>query len=268
MLLSDGSQLLLDARSQVNLDFTPAYRQVRLLDGAVTVSVAPDARRPFLVRPPRAPCARSAPVTWCVNRPSAPWWWCMSTKSRSRPCPAPMAPCGRHRRASTPAHGHAARRTDGRSRLGGWLDRRARPAAGRGDRGAAPLPQRLAAHLHGCAGGLPVSGHFPLDDTDAALRSLQESMPIHIRRYTPGTCRSTSRPEPSPSCNVLSSGTVSLYTRHSIFTRIFTSAGATRISRQPRQAARPTRTSRNFPRGSRPEPPPWRSPPDHRASSA
>ena len=48
--LSDGSQLLLDARSRVNLDFTPAYRQVRLLDGAVTVSVAPDARRPFLVQ--------------------------------------------------------------------------------------------------------------------------------------------------------------------------------------------------------------------------
>lgn len=49
-ILSDGSQLLLDARSRVNLDFTPAYRQVRLLDGAVTVSVAPDARRPFLVQ--------------------------------------------------------------------------------------------------------------------------------------------------------------------------------------------------------------------------
>ena len=49
-MLSDGSQLLLDARSRVNLDFTPAYRQVRLLDGAVTVSVAPDARRPFLVQ--------------------------------------------------------------------------------------------------------------------------------------------------------------------------------------------------------------------------
>ncbi|HAP26138.1 MAG TPA: iron dicitrate transport regulator FecR, partial [Achromobacter sp.] len=49
-LLSDGSQLLLDARSRVNLDFTPAYRQVRLLDGAVTVSVAPDSRRPFLVQ--------------------------------------------------------------------------------------------------------------------------------------------------------------------------------------------------------------------------
>ena len=100
-VLSDGSQLLLDARSRVNLDFTPAYRQVRLLDGAVTVR--PTRAAPSWSRPPRAPCARSAPVTWCVNRPSAPWWWCMSTKSRSRPCPAPMAPCGpAPARASTP----------------------------------------------------------------------------------------------------------------------------------------------------------------------
>ena len=35
------------------------------------------------------------------------------------------------------------------------------------------------------AGGLPVSGHFPLDDTDAALDSLQDLMPIQVRRFTP-----------------------------------------------------------------------------------
>jgi transmembrane sensor len=35
------------------------------------------------------------------------------------------------------------------------------------------------------AGGLPVSGHFPLDDTNAALATLEDMMPISVRRFTP-----------------------------------------------------------------------------------
>ena len=146
----------------------------------------------------------------------------------------------------------------------GWIDVRGRPLA---EVIAALRPYRSGSlRISMAAGGLPVSGHFPLDDTDAALRSLQESMPIHIRRYTPGTCRSTSRPEPSPSCNVLSSGTVSLYT-HNIFTRIFTSAGATRF---PAAATSGTadRTSPELCTGIATGTAALALPPDHRASSA
>src|SRR5690606_25456128 len=35
------------------------------------------------------------------------------------------------------------------------------------------------------AGGLPVSGTFPLDDVDATLRALEDTMPIRVQRITP-----------------------------------------------------------------------------------
>ncbi|AHV93409.1 putative transmembrane sensor domain protein [Bordetella holmesii 30539] len=35
------------------------------------------------------------------------------------------------------------------------------------------------------AGGLPVTGMYPLDDPEAALQALSERMPIAIKRLTP-----------------------------------------------------------------------------------
>ena len=178
--LSDGSQLLLDARSRVNLDFTPAYRQVRLLDGAVTVSVAPDA--PPLPGPDRRGTVRALGTRYMVRQQAQRT---VVVVHEHEVEVETMSGAHGTVRAGTGARFDALRMdtpraTDGRSRLGGWLDRRARPAAGRGDRGAAPLPQRLAAHLHGC--GRPAGvGTLPLDDTDAALRSLGE----HAHPYPP-----------------------------------------------------------------------------------
>ena len=251
----------------MNLDFTPAYRQVRLLDGAVTVSVAPDARRPFLVQTAEG-TVRALGTRYMVRQQAQRT---VVVVHEHEVEVETMSGAHGTVRAGTGARFDALRMDTPRAELmaeaaweAGWID--ARPAAGRGDRGAAPLPQRLAAHLHGC--GRPAGvGHFPLDDTDAALRSLQESMPIHIRRYTPGTCRSTSRPEPSPSCNVLSSGTVSLYTRHSILPAFYLSR-CHPISRQPRPAARPTRTSPELCTGIATGTAALALPPDHRASSA
>lgn len=47
--LPDGSELTLNARSAVDLDFSAGERRVRLKAGAVYVRVAPDAARPFIV---------------------------------------------------------------------------------------------------------------------------------------------------------------------------------------------------------------------------
>ncbi|WP_313619823.1 FecR family protein [Achromobacter sp.] len=47
--LPDGSELTLNARSAVDLDFSAGARRVRLRSGAVYVRVAPDASRPFMV---------------------------------------------------------------------------------------------------------------------------------------------------------------------------------------------------------------------------
>ena len=223
-VLSDGSQLLLDARSRVNLDFTPAYRQVRLLDGAVTVSVAPDARRPFLVQTAEG-TVRALGTRYMVRQQAQRT---VVVVHEHEVEVETMSGAHGTVRAGTGARFDALRMDTPRAELmaeaaweAGWIDVRGRPLA---EVIAALRPYRSGSlRISMAAGGLPVSGHFPLDDTDAALRSLQESMPIHIRRYTPGTCRSTSRPEPSPSCNVLSSGTVSLYTRHSILPAFYLS---------------------------------------------
>lgn len=47
--LPDGSELTLNARSAVDLDFSAEARRVRLRSGAVLVRVASDASRPFMV---------------------------------------------------------------------------------------------------------------------------------------------------------------------------------------------------------------------------
>ena len=65
----------------------------------------------------------------------------------------------------------------------GWIEARGRPLA---EVIAALRPYRSGSlRVSMAAGGLPVSGHFPLDDTDAALAALEDMMPIHVRRYTP-----------------------------------------------------------------------------------
>jgi transmembrane sensor len=50
--LPDGSELTLNARSAVDLDFSAGVRRVRLRAGAVYARVAPDAARPFIVATP------------------------------------------------------------------------------------------------------------------------------------------------------------------------------------------------------------------------
>lgn len=47
--LADGSSLMLNAGSVVDLQFSPSERRVRLLAGALLAQAAPDAQRPFVV---------------------------------------------------------------------------------------------------------------------------------------------------------------------------------------------------------------------------
>ena len=47
--LRDGTELMLDARSRINVDFSDTQRTVRLLAGAISLNVAPDHHRPFRV---------------------------------------------------------------------------------------------------------------------------------------------------------------------------------------------------------------------------
>lgn len=185
-VLSDGSQLLLDARSRVNLDFSPAYRQVRLLDGAVTVSVAPDARRPFLVQTAQG-TVRALGTRYMVRQQAQRT---VVVVHEHEVEVETMAGAHGTIRAGTGARFDNARIDTPRAELmaeaaweAGWVDARGRPLA---EVIAALRPYRSGTlRVSMAAGGLPVSGHFPLDDTDAALDSLRDMMPIHVRRFTP-----------------------------------------------------------------------------------
>lgn len=50
VLLADGSRLVLNARSAVDIDFSPSARTLHLRTGEIIVTVAADAARPFVVR--------------------------------------------------------------------------------------------------------------------------------------------------------------------------------------------------------------------------
>ncbi|WMD23632.1 FecR domain-containing protein [Achromobacter seleniivolatilans] len=185
-VLSDGSQLLLDARSRVNLDFTAAYRQVRLLDGAVTVSVAPDARRPFLVQTAQG-TVRALGTRYMVRQQAQRT---VVVVHEHEVEVETMSGAHGTIRAGTGARFDVSRMDTPRAELvaeaaweSGWVDARGRPLA---EVVAALRPYRSGTlRVSMAAGGLPVSGHFPLDDTNAALDTLQDMMPIHVRRFTP-----------------------------------------------------------------------------------
>lgn len=65
--LPDGSELLLNTQTAVNIAFSPAERRIKLLDGEVLISTAKDSQgRPFIVETPQA-LARALGTRFCVR---------------------------------------------------------------------------------------------------------------------------------------------------------------------------------------------------------
>lgn len=184
--LSDGSQMLLDARSRVRLDFAGAVRNVRLLEGAVTVSVAHDPNRPFTVTTDQG-TVRALGTRFMVRQQARRSLVVVhehevevETLSKARGVVgAGMGARFDDARVDTPRPelvADAAWET-------GWIAVRNRPLA---EVVAALRPYRSGMlRVSMAAGGLPVTGQFPLDDTDATLGTLERSMPITVRRITP-----------------------------------------------------------------------------------
>ncbi|ALM82143.1 FecR domain-containing protein [Bordetella sp. N] len=182
-LLSDGSQILLDARTRIALDFAGPARNVRLLEGAVTVSVARDPNRPFLIHTEQG-SVRSLGTRYMVRQQAGRSLVVVheheveiSTQGQAR---------------ATVGSGTGARFDDfqidtPRAELmadaaweTGWIAVRNRPLA---DIVAALRPYRSGLlRVSMAAGGLLVTGQFPLDDSDAALATLARTIPITIKR--------------------------------------------------------------------------------------
>lgn len=184
--LPDGSLLLLNARTRVDLRYTDKERVLRLHEGAVSLTALPDAARPFLIRTSEGvvrPSGAHVMVRQQMRRtlvvaPDSDVEIATATGTRA------TLPAGTGTRFDNVLIGtprpdllaDAAWET-------GWIDVHNRPLL--------EVIDALRPYREGplcisvAAGGLLASGRYPLDDSDAALRALQTDMPIQIRRITP-----------------------------------------------------------------------------------
>lgn len=184
--LSDGSELLLDARSRVDLTYNANTRRLKLLAGAVTVAASQHDPRPFTIETTEG-MVRSTGSRYMVRQQPH------RTLVVAHDGPVDIETLAGARdtlRAGMGVRFDAVRLGVPRSELAaqaaweyGMIDARGQPLA--------EVVQALRPYYPGAlrvsmaAGGLPVSGEYPLDDVDTALRRLQETMPIDVRRFTP-----------------------------------------------------------------------------------
>ena len=184
--LDDGSELILNAGSAVDVEFSAGMRRLRLRNGTLLVSVAPDAGRPFVVATPDGE-VRALGTRFMVGR----------HEDRSQVIVL------QHRVRVEVAGVGGLTVDEGRS---AWFDRSSLSPPVTAVPGAAawvngmvsvndePLSVvidalrpylRASIHLSADVAGLRVLGAFPLDAAETALESLEQILPIRVRRYGP-----------------------------------------------------------------------------------
>src|SRR3546814_489245 len=184
-MLSDGSALLLDARSRIDLTYTANLRSLKLLAGAVTVEARTNDQRPFAVETTEG-VIRSAGSRYMVRQ--------QPHRTLVVAHDDPVTIETRAGSRETLQQGEGVRFDSVRVGIpradlaaqsaweNGLIDARGLPLA--------EIVQALRPYYPGAlrismaAGGLPVSGEYSLDDVDATLRSLEENVPIAVRRFT------------------------------------------------------------------------------------
>ncbi|AZY49421.1 FecR domain-containing protein [Bordetella avium] len=184
--LTDGTELLLDARSRVNLEFTATSRRLMLLEGAVSVTAPDDPNRPFVVETAEG-LVQSNGKRYMVRQQVRRT---LVVAHEGDLVVETVDGARGHIPQGFGARFDAARLDAARPELaaeaaweGGWINANGRPLA--------EIVAALRPYRHGtlrvsmAAGGLPVTGMYPLDDSDAALQALSERMPIAIQRLTP-----------------------------------------------------------------------------------
>ncbi len=186
--LPDGSRIDLDSGTALDFAYGPQQRLLRLRRGRIAVTTAPDPQRP--PRPFRVVTAHGrleALGTHFSVRAEANDTWLAVLEGAVRAEPG--------------GHGDRARRIEAGQQIG--FDDRGFGAAQAADAGAlawthgmlvadalplGELVRELARRRRGvlrCApalASLPVSGAFPLDDTDRSLAMLVQTYPVAIRQ--------------------------------------------------------------------------------------
>jgi len=182
--LSDRSELLLDARSRVDLTFTANSRHLRLQQGAVTVTAAPDDRRPFTVQTAEGMIRSSGNRYMVRQQPHR-------TLVVAHDEPVEIETLAGARDILRPGLGvrfDSVRVGVPRAELAaqaawerGMIDARGQPLAEIVESLRPYYPGTLRVSM--AAGGLPVSGLYPLDDVDVTLQALEDRMPIDVWRF-------------------------------------------------------------------------------------
>lgn len=200
-VLPDGSRMMLDARSRVDLDFSGQYRFVRLLAGALHVDVVPDARRPFLVQ-----TAQGRVQTLGLHT--------AGLLEQDQPMPAARFMvrqeeggtllvvqqhavhagnlAGQDRRVHAGmglrfASDSMGQESDSLASLAAWTQGKLEAY----DWSLGAVIEALQPYYAGVlrvspqAARLRVSGLFPLDDPWRTLQALENVLPVRVRRYTP-----------------------------------------------------------------------------------
>lgn len=188
LTLPDGSSLHLNTASAVDVAYTASRRLLRLRAGEVLVSTAPDPAaqaRPFLVSTPQGE-ALALGTRFTVRLDGDDSEVAVLEKAvRVTPANgAPVTVAAGWRLRFDHSACQAAQPND--ASVGSWQY---------GSLVAVDMPlgrlvAELARHRHGYLGchpavaALPVSGAFPLDDTERALDALARSFPLRIERHT------------------------------------------------------------------------------------
>lgn len=194
--LADGSRLLLDAQSAVDLDFDARQRRLRLIQGDILVDVAHDSDRPFIVETPYA-SIRALGTRFVVEQGDWATWVTMlesRTDIRSTVTGARVTlAAGQRLRLDAQGPG-SPQHLDVTPLEQAWQRRQLVVW----DR---PLPEVLATLARSQPGYLSydaqalaafkVSAVLPQDDPRAALTLLARSFPLNVRHYGPWLTRVT-----------------------------------------------------------------------------
>ncbi|MFP4136757.1 MAG: FecR family protein [Halomonas sp.] len=192
--LPDGSRLVLDTATAVEVDFDTEARRIRLLDGRVFIDVAPDPDRPLEVVTAEGR-ARALGTRFSVQRlqlDGTDTTRVSVYESRVALCP-PASSQGCQRLTSDQRADAASNRVGPVARFSapaepdwvdGYLHIENRPVAAVLAELARYHPGVLRYDTEELA-GLEVSGVLPLDDTGRALKSLTAALPLEVSRYTP-----------------------------------------------------------------------------------
>lgn len=182
--LEDGSQLLLNAQSRVDLAFSEQQRTLILREGALSIQVASDPRRPLVIRTPFGEARALGTRFSVILSATQAQVWVQESRVQLSGSGASALTLGPGQGALLDAKGIQPldpRRASASAWENGQLVVHDQPLG--------EVLDALRAYHRGWlrssapAEALRVTGVFALDDSEQALRALQEALPIRVERH-------------------------------------------------------------------------------------